>query len=116
VQRHNAGGAAAGDPESKGIVEALVGYAKRDLMVPAEPSVGDLAAANTAAAAWCAEVNAAVHSQICAVPAERLDTERELLGPLPSLRPEIGARPISRKVESCPACGSARPATRCRPD
>jgi DNA-binding CsgD family transcriptional regulator len=57
-----------GDPQSKGIVEALVGYAKRDLMVPAEPSVADLPAANAAAAEWCAEVNAAVHSEICAVP------------------------------------------------
>ena len=28
----------AADPESKGIVENLVGYAKRDLMVPAEAS------------------------------------------------------------------------------
>ena len=30
----------ADDPESKGIVENLVGYAKRDLMIPAEPSLG----------------------------------------------------------------------------
>ena len=50
----------------------------------------DLGAANTAAAAWCAEVNAAVHSEICAVPAERLAIERELLAALPSLRAEIG--------------------------
>ena len=50
----------------------------------------DVAAANAAAAAWCVEVNAAVHSEICAVPAERLITERELLAPLPSLRAEIG--------------------------
>jgi hypothetical protein len=100
----------AADPESKGIVEALVGYAKRDLMVPAEPSVADLAAANVAAAAWCIEVNAVVHSEICAVPAERLAAERELLGGLPSLRPELGARPISRKVDklSCVRFGSAR--------
>ena len=70
----------AADPESKGIVENLVGYAKTDLMVPQAP-FGDLAAANAAAAAWCAEVNGAVHSEICAVPAERLVTERELLGP-----------------------------------
>jgi transposase len=106
----------AADPESKGIVEALVGYAKRDLMVPlgmAEPSVAnlaDLAAGNAAAAGWCAEVNAAVHSQICAVPAERLQAERGLLGPLPSLRLEIGAKPISRKVDklSCVRFGSAR--------
>lgn len=98
------------DPESKGIVEALVGYAKRDLMVPREPSVTDLAAANRAAAQWCAEVNAVVHSETCAIPVERLDAERELLGPLPSLRLEIGAKPISRKVDmlSCVRFGSAR--------
>jgi len=100
----------AADPESKGIVEHLVGYAKRDLMVPAELSVTDLPAANTAAARWCAEVNAVVHSEICAVPAGRLESERALLGPLPSLRPEIGPRPASRKVDklSCVRFGSAR--------
>jgi len=98
------------DPESKGIVENLVGYAKRDLMVPAELNAADLVAANRAAAAWCTEVNAVVHSQVCAVPAERLEPERELLGALPSLRPEIGARPASRKVDklSCVRFGSAR--------
>ena len=56
-------------------------------------------AANEAAASWCAEVNAVPHSEICAVPAERLEQERELLSGLPSLRPEIGARPASRKVD-----------------
>src|ERR1700728_135127 len=44
----------AADPESKGIVENLVGYAKRDLMIPQAP-FGDLADANAAAAALCAE-------------------------------------------------------------
>jgi transposase len=98
----------AADPESKGIVENLVGYAKADLMVPQAP-FGDLAAANAAAAAWCAEVNGAVHAEICAVPAERLLTERELLGPLPSLRASIG-KMTSRKVDrlSCVRFGSAR--------
>jgi hypothetical protein len=98
----------AADPESKGIVENLVGYAKRDLMVPQAP-FGDLAAANAAAAAWCAEVNGAAHSEICAVPAERLVTERELLGPLPSLRAATG-RLIIRKVDrlSCVRFASAR--------
>jgi Integrase core domain len=98
------------DPESKGVVENLVGYAKRDLVVPAEPQVTDLAAANQTAAAWCAEVNAAIHSEICAVPAERLDAERDLLGVLPSLRPQIGGNPASRKVDklSCVRFGSAR--------
>src|SRR5271163_2168132 len=98
----------ANDPQSKGIVENLVGYAKRDLMVPQAP-FGDLAAANAAAAAWCAEVNGAVHSEICAVPAERLVTERELLAPLPSLRASTG-RLVLRKVDrlSCVRFGSAR--------
>jgi transposase len=96
------------DPESKGIVENLVGYAKRDLMVPQAP-FDDLATANEQAAAWCAEVNGVTHSEICAVPAERLVTERELLAPLPSLRASIG-RHVTRKVDrlSCVRFGSAR--------
>jgi hypothetical protein len=98
----------AADPESKGIAENLVGYAKADLMVPQAP-FGDLSAANTAARAWCAEVNGAVHSEICAVPAERMLTERELLGPVPSLRASIG-KMTTRKVDrlSCVRFGSAR--------
>jgi transposase len=98
-----------GDPASKGIVENLVGYAKSDLMVAAEPDVEHLAAANTAARAWCAEVNAQTHSEICAIPAVRLVTEVELLGALPSLRPRIG-RVTLRKVDklSCVRIGSAR--------
>ena len=98
----------AADPESKGIVENLVGYAKRDLMIPQAP-FGDLAAANGAAVAWCAEVNGAVHSEICAVPAERLVIERELLAGLPSLRAATG-RLVTRKVDrlSCVRFASAR--------
>ena len=98
----------ANDPESKGIVENLVGYAKSDLMVPQAP-FGDLAAANEQAAAWCAEVNGVIHSEICAVPAERLVIERELLAPLPSLRASTG-RLVTRKVDrlSCVRFGSAR--------
>jgi hypothetical protein len=87
----------ANDPQSKGIVENLVGYAKRDLMVPQAP-FGDLVAANTAAAAWCVEVNGVTHSEICAVPAEQLVIERELLVPLPSLRASVG-RLVLRKVD-----------------
>ncbi len=96
------------DPESKGIVEHLVGYAKRDLLVPQVP-FGDLGGANAAARDWCDEVNAAVHSEICAVPAERLTVERELLGPLPSLRLSTGTS-VTRKVDrlSCVRFGSAR--------
>jgi transposase len=101
----------ANDPESKGIVENLVGYSKRDLMIPTGPSCSDLPAANAEAARWCDEVNAAAHSEICAVPIERLEQERELLGVLPSLRPDgIGVKLASRKVDklSCVRFGSAR--------
>jgi len=97
-----------GDPQSKGLVENLVGYAKLDLIVPQAP-FADLAGANVAAAAWCVEVNSAVHSEICAVPAGRLAAEGPLLGPLPSLRPAIG-KVVLRKVDklSCVRLGSAR--------
>ena len=47
--------------------------------MPAELDGNQLATANAGAAAWCAVVNAAVHSEICAVPAGRLETERALL-------------------------------------
>ena len=46
------------DPESKGLVENLVGYVKSDLMIPEELSVADLVSANAKGRAWCAEVNA----------------------------------------------------------
>jgi transposase len=106
----------AADPASKGIVEHLCGYAQSDLVVPllTEATISgaavSVAAANAAAAPWCAEVNAAVHSEIAAVPDERLDIERAVLGRLPSLRCEIGAASVMRKVDrlSCVRYGSAR--------
>ncbi|KPN49818.1 transposase [Mycobacterium intracellulare subsp. chimaera] len=106
----------ANDPQSKGIVEHLCGYAQRDLAVPllTEAAIAgtavNVATANTAAAAWCAEVNAAVHTEICAIPDERLIVEREVLQPLPSLRLQIGAPSVLRKVDrlSCIRYGSAR--------
>ncbi|HET9871426.1 MAG TPA: IS21 family transposase [Propionibacteriaceae bacterium] len=111
----------AADPESKGIVENLVGYAKDDLLVPLEleedPWVEGMAGLNARAEAWCQELNARPHSEICAIPAYRLHGEdgagggeAELLGELPSLRLEVGPKPISRKVDklSCIRFGSAR--------
>jgi transposase len=80
----------AGDPESKGVVEHLVGYAKTDLLVGLGPFADD-AAANTAAASWCAEVNGRLHSETAAIPDARLSVERSLLRPLPGLRPMIGS-------------------------
>lgn len=97
------------DPESKGIVEHLVGYAKLDLVVGSGLTSDDLPGANARARAWCTEVNARLHSEIAAVPAERLNKEREVLSPLPSLRPRIG-RATVRTVDrlSCIRIGSAR--------
>lgn len=98
----------AADPESKGVVEHLVGYAKTDLVVPAG-GWSSLHEANEAARSWCSEVNARVHSEIAAVPAERLLSEREVLRPLPSLRPPL-RRGEPRKVDrlSTVRIGSAR--------
>ena len=106
----------ANDPQSKGIVENLCGYAQRDLAVPLltqaaiDGTTVDVRAANTAAVAWCTEINALVHSEICAVPDERLIIEREVLQPLPSLRLRIGAPSVLRKVDrlSCVRYASAR--------
>ncbi|GAB2752518.1 hypothetical protein GCM10027273_34250 [Nocardioides pakistanensis] len=104
----------AADPESKGIVESLVGYAKDDLLTPLEleedPWAGGYAGLNERAKAWGVEVNGRRHSEIHAIPDERLSTERDLLGDLPSLRLEVGPTPITRKVDklSCIRFGSAR--------
>jgi hypothetical protein len=99
----------AADPKSKGIVEHLVGYAKRDLMIPQAPFAG-LAAGNAAAAAWCAEVNGAVHGEIRAVLAEQLVTERELLARRRRCAPASGGSCPARWT-GCRASGSGRPAT-----
>ena len=106
----------ANDPQSKGIVENLCGYAQRDLAVPlltqaaVDGTTLDVRTANAAARAWCAEVNAAVHSEICAIPDERLVAEREVLQPLPSLRLQLGAPSVLRRVDrlSCVRYASAR--------
>ena len=104
----------AADPESKGIVENLVGYAKDDLLTPLgledDPWAEGYAGLNERARAWGQEVNGHRHSEIHAIAAERLTTERELLGKLPSLRLEVGPAPITRKVDklSCIRFGSAR--------
>ncbi len=98
----------AADPESKGVVEALVRYAQVDLVVPAG-DFDDEEAANAAARGWCDEVNGRLHCEIAAVPADRLQAERAVLRPLPSLRPPL-RRGEARKVDklSTVRFGSAR--------
>lgn len=87
----------AADPESKGLVEHLVGYAKADLIVGVGPWP-TIDAANDAARVWCAETNARIHTEIAAVPDVRLAVECSLLRPLPSLRPALGVVHV-RKVD-----------------
>ncbi len=101
------------EPQSKGMVEHLVGYAKRDLVVPMAMQcggLGDLVAANEGAAGWCAEVNSVVHSEIAAVPAARLGTEVALLGAFAltagAERGGVRTRTVDRL--SCVRFGSAR--------
>ena len=97
------------DPVSKGIVEALVGYAKQDLIVPAEGGWATLDEANAAAVAWCEELNGRRHSETTRVPSDQLALERECMRPLPSLRPPLRAGE-RRKVDrlGCVRFGSAR--------
>jgi hypothetical protein len=97
------------------MAEQLVGYAKRDLIVPQQP-FDDHRTANDAAAMWCAEVNAATHAEICAVPDGSW---------LWSSRCSVCCRrcgwngPLGRSAGRSTGCRtsvSARPATRCRAD
>ena len=99
----------ANDPQSKGIVENLCGYAQRDLAVPFADRgchrrcLSGSAGANAAVAAWCAEVNATAHSEIHAIPDDRLIAERELLQPprrcaCRSVRPRCYARSTGCRV------------------
>ncbi|MDP8930981.1 MAG: hypothetical protein M3O70_21010 [Actinomycetota bacterium] len=83
--------------QSKGLVENLAGYVQRDLVVPSVDLWESVEDAN-AAVVWCEEVNGKQHSEIAAVPAERLVVERRVLRPLPSLRPPL-RRGETRKVD-----------------
>ncbi len=87
----------AADPESKGVVEHLCGYAQRDLVIPADHFGGSLAEGNRQAKPWGLEVNGRVHSETQARPAARLVQERSVMRPLPSLRPAL-CRGALRKV------------------
>src|SRR5438128_1680547 len=97
------------DPESKGVVEHLAGYVQVDLVVPEDGFGGKPEVANRQARVWGLEVNGRLHSEIQAVPAERLQEERPLMRPLPLLRPAL-CRGELRKVDRLQTIrfGSAR--------
>ena len=98
----------AADPESKGVVERLVGYAQSDLIVPAGGWERHTQA-NEAARAWCQEINGREHAETAAIPAERLLVERQVLRPLPTTHPSLVVG-VQRKVDklSTVRFGSAR--------
>ena len=90
------------DPETKGGSEATVRVAKADL-VPAEAnlleeysSFGELA---RACGQFCAVVNGRVHRETCAVPAQRLETGRARLHPVPQV-PHTAALGTTRIVNT----------------
>jgi hypothetical protein len=85
-----------GDPQSKGKVEAVVRFAKSDLIPPEE--FAGLDEANEAARGWCLEVNAKPHSETKCAPVELLEGERPLLRALPACRPAIACGE-ERRVE-----------------
>ncbi len=90
------------DPETKGGSEATVRIAKADL-VPAEANLLEeyrsFAQLAAACEAFCQVVNGRVHRETCAVPAERLETERTRLHPLPE-RPHTVALGTTRMVST----------------
>ncbi len=110
----------ANDPQSKGVVENLVGYAQRDLAVPllTEAAVAgtivDVHAANAAAKSWCAEVNARTHSETCAIPDEQLSSERDCCLRCRRSACRSGHRRSPARSTASRVFGSPRPATRCR--
>jgi transposase len=75
------------DPESKGGAEATVKIAKADL-VPTSANLraayGSFAELERACTDWCERINARVHRETHAVPADRLAIEREHLHSLPA--------------------------------
>ena len=105
----------ANDPESKGIVENLVGYSKRDLMIPAQTSRGEPAGGEHRR---CGVVRGGQHRGAFGDlrrpgRTARAGTPAAGSVAVAAARRSGPSRSAARST-SCPACGSARPATRCR--
>src|SRR5665213_1959500 len=80
-----------------------------NVVVPENNFGGNIAEGNRQGKLWGIEVNGRRHSETQAVPAERLEQERQLMRPLPSLRPAL-CRGELRKVNKTQTIrfGSAR--------
>lgn len=111
------------DPQSRSIVENLVGYTQLDLAAPSFPEAAvagtaiDSPAVNAAAHTWCAEANAWIPSGICAIPDDRLLDEPRTVAPVAistvADRPAAASDPHSGPVLVCavrfrPAIGRSR--------
>jgi len=86
----------AADPEPKGIVQNLVGYAKSDLLTPLLLEQVDLARATRRPGSG---VRRSGRSSTLRLPPSRPGQERPLLGALPSLQLRIGPAPVLRTVD-----------------
>jgi hypothetical protein len=83
-----------GDPESKAVVENLVGYAQRELVVPEDNFGGNAAEGNRQAKLWGTEVNGRLHSETQAAPARCASSKSvNWMRPLPSGGRGLGRRP-----------------------
>ena len=104
------------DPQSKGIVENLVGYAQRDLAVPLLTEATWPVGRSRSMPPTLPPRSGAPKSMPRCIrrsarsPTSGWSTERNVLRPLPSLRLDIGPAPVLRKVDrlSCVRFASAR--------
>jgi transposase len=99
------------DAPSKGKVEALVRFAKSDL-IPYE-GFGSLDEANAAARCWLAEVNSRPHSETKRPPVELLEREGRCCGRCPRCDRRSPAASRARSTGSR-RCAWPRRGTRCR--
>lgn len=84
----------AGDPQAKGILERSHRFLRSNF--EAGRRFANPADFQHQFDAWCAKANQRVHRTIRAVPAERLDQERERMRPLPERMPDLDRREVLR--------------------
>ena len=82
------------DPQAKGVVERLQGYAETNFE-PGRRFANELDFQDQLDA-WFAKVNARIHKTLRARPAERLEVERGAMRPLPATAPDCDRRWVTR--------------------
>jgi len=84
----------AGDPQAKGVVERLQGYAETNFE-PGRVFANELDFQDQLDA-WFAKVNARTHKTLRARPVDRLREELEVMAPLPDRMPDTARRWVTR--------------------